>query len=75
MHRAPYPATARRLAQALGLNSVAQAALLAAGREIAVAGLAVTPTEGRGLPRPLSSFIGRERELADLRHGCWRTAW
>jgi predicted ATPase/DNA-binding XRE family transcriptional regulator len=66
VHRTPYPATARQLARALGLDATAQVALLAAGRVIAVAGSAVTRIEGRGLPRPLSSLVGRERELGDL---------
>jgi len=67
VHRRPYPATARRLAHALGLDTNAQAALLAAGRDMAVAGLPAATAECRALPSPLSSFIGRQRELADVR--------
>lgn len=63
-HRHPYPATVRALAAALGLTDDERAALAAA-----------VPRRGHGtaanaaradLPAPLSSLVGRERELADV---------
>src|SRR5262249_5199469 len=56
--RFPYPATARRLAQALGLGAAQQSALLAAAHS----SKSSEPSVAAGfLPRPLSSFVGRER--------------
>jgi predicted ATPase/DNA-binding XRE family transcriptional regulator len=64
--RSPYPATVRRLIQALALNDADRAALLgSAGMSEPV----VSPTQEeqtRSLPRPLSTFIGREHEKAAI---------
>src|ERR1051326_6394097 len=64
--RSPYPATVRRLIQALDLNDADRAALLdSAGMSEPV----VSPTQAeqmRSLPRPLSTFIGREHEKAAI---------
>ena len=77
----PYPATVRRLVKALGLGHADRAALLSAARarvspggKVAIAdrGLAHSPTDhdptgfAGSLPNPLSSFIGRERELIEV---------
>jgi predicted ATPase/DNA-binding XRE family transcriptional regulator len=60
--RAPYPATVRRLVQALELNEVDRAALLTgtATSDLITGSIQVEPT--RLLPLQLSSFVGRERE-------------
>ena len=67
----PYPATVRRLAEALGLSEADRCVLETAvspsarfnpetaSRTSASAGI---------LPTPLSSFVGREREVAEVRH-------
>src|SRR5262245_38009890 len=54
VHRAAYPATARRLAVALSLDTSTRAALLAAGRGTAAGDLSATTAAGRPLPVPLS---------------------
>jgi predicted ATPase/DNA-binding XRE family transcriptional regulator len=61
--RAPYPDTVRRLADALGLSERDRAALLAASSRHH----ALTPPSGPALPVWLSSFIGREREMSEVR--------
>jgi transcriptional regulator with XRE-family HTH domain len=63
--RAPRVATLRRLADALGLAPVPAAILAAAARPAAA--------PGHNLPLQLTSFVGRERELAAVREA--RTAW
>ena len=81
--RTPYPATVRRLAEALGLEGSERAALLSASRQQAPAertpesvsgALSTDRPDRRGgsgapttLPRPLTSFVGRERELDNVR--------
>jgi predicted ATPase/DNA-binding CsgD family transcriptional regulator/DNA-binding XRE family transcriptional regulator len=81
--RRPYPATVRRLVEALGLEDTQRAALLAAARQQTPAERMPEPAPaapsadrpdrpGRSsaratLPRPLTSFVGRERELGDVR--------
>jgi predicted ATPase len=68
VRRAPYPATVARLAEALGLDAAARMALATTGRR------AETPVDSDdgadrpepALPTPLSSFVGRERELAEI---------
>jgi predicted ATPase/DNA-binding XRE family transcriptional regulator len=64
--RSPYPATVRRLIQALALSEFDRAALLdSAGISEPV----VSPTQGertQSVPRPLSSFVGRERDKATI---------
>jgi non-specific serine/threonine protein kinase len=61
----PYPATLDALAAALALGPADRARLRAAGRASAPppAGPAAGPTN---LPLPLTSFVGRERELAAI---------
>jgi transcriptional regulator with XRE-family HTH domain len=71
--RAPYPATVRRLAEALSLNEAERAAFhVAAGnRGASLATLELTPADGaaprQNLPAQLSSFVGREQEVATAR--------
>jgi transcriptional regulator with XRE-family HTH domain len=63
--RSPHPATVRRLASALGLGLTKQAALMASAHATTTAITGVvraTPP----LPVPLTSFIGREPELAGV---------
>jgi predicted ATPase/DNA-binding CsgD family transcriptional regulator/DNA-binding XRE family transcriptional regulator len=67
--RAPYRETVRRLADALGVAEAERAALLAASRPARQASPRLPdprPTTTRRPPVPLSSFIGRVRELAEL---------
>src|SRR5262252_3766668 len=63
--RAPHPETVRRLADALGLDVVDRAALSLSVRPEA----AVTLDHPSLPPLPLSStsFVGRDRELAEVR--------
>jgi predicted ATPase/DNA-binding CsgD family transcriptional regulator len=63
--RQPHPATMRYLAEALELGQTERATFLAAGRRkgILPRGTGTTPA----LPLPLTSFVGRERELAEVR--------
>ncbi len=66
--RAPHPATVRHLAEALGLSALDRAVLLDANRTPH----AVSVTEHEqaprhDLPQQLTSFVGREHELADVR--------
>jgi predicted ATPase/DNA-binding XRE family transcriptional regulator len=66
--RNPYPATVRRLTEALGLCDADRVALLASA---AVSDRLTHPTQddtAGSLPRPLSSFVGREREKATVQH-------
>jgi predicted ATPase len=58
-HKAPYPATVRRLADALALTDSQTAALLIAAR-------GSTVEQSSTLPVPLTSFIGRAREMFEL---------
>ncbi|HVG95668.1 MAG TPA: tetratricopeptide repeat protein [Chloroflexota bacterium] len=76
VRRAPYPATVRRLADALRLSAEARAALAAAGRRGAAAPeappaaapspSAPPPAAGGPLPAPLTSFVGRDWELGEV---------
>ncbi|MBV9322340.1 MAG: helix-turn-helix transcriptional regulator [Chloroflexi bacterium] len=59
LRRAPYPATLRRLAEALGLAEPERTALLAAGR-----GGSWLPAVGTSLPAPVGELLGRQHELA-----------
>ncbi len=81
--RKPYPATVRRLAEALRLEGSLRAALVAAAHQQTPAertpesvpgALSADRPDRRGrsgaratLPRPLTSFVGRELELDNLR--------
>lgn len=58
----PYPNTVRRLAEALDLDGTARAQLQAV-RASKTGWL----SSGRPLPVPLSSFVGRQHELSDVR--------
>src|SRR5690242_378649 len=65
----PYPATVRRLAQALGLSEADRHLLQAAATPLARFNTRIgSAPYGRSLPTPLSSFVGREREVAGVRH-------
>ena len=64
--RNPYPVTVRRLVEALGLDEAARAALLAAAQPSEAAKGARAEGAIRSLPLPLSSFVGREREVTEL---------
>ena len=74
----PYPHTVRRLARALRLSAADRARLEAAvpRRAAAPAPLAGRARPPTNLPAPLTSFVGRERELAEVaaaagrRRGC-----
>jgi transcriptional regulator with XRE-family HTH domain len=81
LRRAPYLATIRRLAEALGLSEPDRVRLLAASRQMdteptsasvpltaAAAVLDPSPSTESALPRQLTSFVGRDRELLQL----WR---
>src|ERR1700694_5195031 len=63
--RWPHQATVRRLAEALNLDAVERVALLASAQPASadVAARTALPP----LPVPPSSFVGRGRELADVR--------
>jgi predicted ATPase/transcriptional regulator with XRE-family HTH domain len=68
---APYPQTARKLADALNLADHERAELLAARTPRAITGgsAAAAPPEettNRAIPLPLTSLIGRERECAEV---------
>lgn len=62
--RAPYPATVRRLAEALELADADRQVLVAASQRISTAPLAHGAVFR--LPSPLTSFIGREEEITKL---------
>jgi transcriptional regulator with XRE-family HTH domain len=67
----PYPATVHRLAVALGLTEADRRLLELAAEPSDLLG---SGTSSRGsahagiLPTPVSSFVGREQEVADVRH-------
>jgi predicted ATPase/transcriptional regulator with XRE-family HTH domain len=68
---APYPQTARKLADALNLADDERAELLAARTPGAITGSShratnVAGTGNRAIPLPLTSLIGRERECAKV---------
>jgi transcriptional regulator with XRE-family HTH domain len=66
----PYPSTVRRLAEALGLPDAEWLALQTAAElsHRVQAGRNATVSTQRGLlPTPLSSFVGREREVNEVR--------
>jgi predicted ATPase/DNA-binding CsgD family transcriptional regulator/DNA-binding XRE family transcriptional regulator len=64
----PYASTVERLANSLRLEAAQRAALFAAAGRLGRAAAIETPrTQAVVLPEPLSSFVGRERELAVVR--------
>jgi predicted ATPase len=66
--RAPYRDTVRRLADALDLGEPERSVLVAASRRQRPAMETPWPVPIRtGLPMPLTSFVGREREVAEVR--------
>jgi predicted ATPase/transcriptional regulator with XRE-family HTH domain len=69
--RVPHPATVRRLAGALGLSNAEQATLLNAARAprsgaLAGSGIGDDHDTRHNLPSPLSTFVGRVQETADV---------
>ena len=67
--RRPHPHTLQALADALGLGEAERMALTASSRETAPGPAAAAapppaPPRSTNLPAPLTSFVGRERELA-----------
>jgi predicted ATPase/DNA-binding CsgD family transcriptional regulator len=65
VRRSPYPVTVRALAKALDLDATAQTRLLAAVRPRS--GVPEARGSTASLPIPLSSFVGRECEIAEVR--------
>ena len=65
--RVPHPDTLRRLLDALGVREPDRVALLRAARGQPVPAQLMPPAWSGYLPRPLSSFVGRERELVEIR--------
>jgi len=67
----PHPANARRLCEALGLSESDRAQLLAAAvrqdSKLPVGPQPAPPAGRAPVPMPLTSFIGRQQELASLR--------
>jgi predicted ATPase/DNA-binding XRE family transcriptional regulator len=66
VRRFPYPSTLRLLAESLGLTPDQAQALAEAGRKPAGSQDASTEDVSASLPVPLTSFIGREREVAEI---------
>src|SRR5215472_5463119 len=74
MRRAPYPATLRRLADALRLSDTERAEFLGVSRaedtsRVRMPPLVAPPSPERpgNLPRQLTSFVGHEHDLVELR--------
>jgi non-specific serine/threonine protein kinase len=66
VRHSPHAETTRRLAGALGLSRAERAALRRAGHARAASGDSPGTSRPPGLPVPLTSFIGRGPELAEL---------
>jgi non-specific serine/threonine protein kinase len=67
LRRSPHPDTTRRLVEALGLDDAERAVLLGAvDRAASSGGAAVAPLAMAALPLALTSFVGREAELAEI---------
>jgi hypothetical protein len=67
VRRAPHLTTVRLLADALKLSPLDRQALLAAARPASGLEMPVGALAGSApLPTPLTSLVGRERELTDL---------
>jgi predicted ATPase/DNA-binding XRE family transcriptional regulator len=69
LRKRPYPHTVRSLAHALELSEEERATLLSAVPKegSADASLVPTPASESNLPRPSTSMLGREQELAEIR--------
>jgi len=67
VHRAPHQDTLQRLAQALRMNEVDRAKLLAAARHQVPHQRASSFVPAIELPRALTVFVGRDHELKELR--------
>ncbi|HYW89390.1 MAG TPA: helix-turn-helix domain-containing protein, partial [Chloroflexota bacterium] len=65
-HRAPHRDTLQRLAAALGLETSERATLLAAARQHLPGQPAAVFSPTRELPVVLSSFVGREHDVAEV---------
>jgi predicted ATPase/DNA-binding NarL/FixJ family response regulator/DNA-binding XRE family transcriptional regulator len=65
--RTPYPRTVRRLVEALGLDEEGRAGLVAAAQPGTPASGPAQIERTRSLPLPFGSFVGRERELAEVK--------
>jgi len=65
LHASPHPDTVSRLAEALGLNQVDRDGLLSARRRLPASALPLM--DRAALPLPLTSFVGRQPEMHDLR--------
>ena len=65
VRRSPYPVTVRALAKALDLDATAEARLLAAVRPRS--GVPEARRSTSSLPIAVNSFVGRERELTEIR--------
>ena len=66
--RSPYPATVRRLTQALDLSDADRAVLLSSAAAYQPVTHPAQDENFRSLPRTLSGFIGREREKPKILH-------
>src|SRR4051794_7531010 len=71
--RTPYKETVRRLAEALHLDVRARAEFQAAARRAVRTNAHLAPGSDRApsatvVPLPLTSFVGREREVPAIRH-------
>src|SRR5215211_2711038 len=66
LRRAPHLSTVRMLADALALSPADRLALLAAARPETLPDSAADPIDLVPLPTPLTSLIGRERELSEV---------
>ena len=69
----PYRGTVRRLATALRLSSEQSEALLNAARRVGVATATLQRQARYSLPPRLTSFVGRDHELAEIRSLAERT--
>ena len=67
IRRNPYPATLRRLVEALGLEHTEREAFLAAADRCEPASHVAAVRPARSLPLLLNSLVGREHELASIR--------
>jgi predicted ATPase/DNA-binding CsgD family transcriptional regulator/DNA-binding XRE family transcriptional regulator len=72
--RLPHPATVRRLVDGLGLSEAEGADLVAAvQRNGFAAESSAVPRQSPGLPTPLTSFVGRQLEIAEIQQVLSRT--